>query len=312
MVAIETERLILRGWRESDADDLFRYASDGRVSEMALWPRHTSVEMSHEVIRQFFIPNENSFAMELRRTGEVIGCIGLVPGGDEYYKTRRREREVGYWIGHCHWNKGFTSEALDAFLSVYCTKHLKLDSVLLTTDARNKGAQRVAEKCGFAQFDRYEFDGIDSLAYRRELTDIKIRKCDKADYPALVDVWERSVRATHTFLTDEAINEIKAELAPCYFPNVDLHVITLDGVISGFVGLVKDKIEMLFIDDDRRGCGLGTQLINHAVNLGARLVDVNEQNPHAFEFYKSRGFHVVSRDELDEAGRPYPILHLSL
>lgn len=145
-----------------------------------------------------------------------------------------------------------------------------------------------------------------------KMTDIKIRKCDKADYPALVNVWERSVRATHTFLTDEAINEIKAELAPCYFPNVDLHVITLDGVISGFVGLVKDKIEMLFIDDDRRGRGLGTQLINHAVNLGARLVDVNEQNPQAFEFYKSRGFHVVSRDEFDDAGRPYPILHLSL
>lgn len=127
-----------------------------------------------------------------------------------------------------------------------------------------------------------------------------------------MDVWERSVRATHTFLTDEAINGIKAELAPCYFPNVDLHVITLDGVSSGFVGLVKDKIEMLFIDEDRRGCGVGTQLINHAVNLGARLVDVNEQNPQAFDFYKSRGFHVVSRDELDEAGRPYPILHLSL
>ncbi len=139
-----------------------------------------------------------------------------------------------------------------------------------------------------------------------------IRVCDKADYPALVDVWERSVRATHTFLSDEAINEIKAELAPCHFPNVNLYVITLDGVISGFVGLVKDKIEMLFIDDDRRGRGLGTQLINHAVNLGARLDDVNEQNPKAFEFYKAKGFHVVSRDELDEAGRPYPILHLSL
>lgn len=63
MVVIETERLILRRWRESDADGLFRYASDGRVSEMALWPRHTSVEMSREVIRQFFIPDENSFAM---------------------------------------------------------------------------------------------------------------------------------------------------------------------------------------------------------------------------------------------------------
>lgn len=124
------------------------------------------------------------------------------------------------------------------------------------------------------------------------------------------------MRAGYDPVSTESIESGKVEAQSCLptrlFPNVDLHVITLDGVSSGFVGLVKDKIEMLFIDEDRRGCGLGTQLINHAVNLGARLVDVNEQNPQAFGFYKSRGFHVVSRDELDEAGRPYPILHLSL
>ncbi len=142
MVEFETARLILRRWRESDADDLFRYASDGRVSEMALWPRHTSLEMSREVIHQFFIPNEDSFAMELRRTGEVIGCIGLVPCGDEHYNARHREREVGYWIGHFYWNKGLTTEALEVFLSVYCKTHLKLDSVLLTTDVRNKRGWR--------------------------------------------------------------------------------------------------------------------------------------------------------------------------
>lgn len=48
-----TERLILRHWREDDAEALYKYASDPRVSEMALWPRHTSVEMSRDVIRDF-------------------------------------------------------------------------------------------------------------------------------------------------------------------------------------------------------------------------------------------------------------------
>ena len=38
---IETERLILRPWQESDADALYKYASDSRVSELALWPTHT-------------------------------------------------------------------------------------------------------------------------------------------------------------------------------------------------------------------------------------------------------------------------------
>ena len=82
---METERLILRPWSMDDVDCLYKYASDGRVSELALWPRHTSVEMSHEVIEKIFIPNRDSFAMVLKTTGEPIGCIGLVPEGEEHH-----------------------------------------------------------------------------------------------------------------------------------------------------------------------------------------------------------------------------------
>ena len=54
---IETERLVLRHWRVKDASALYKYASDNRVSELALWPTHTSVKMSHEVIEKVFMPN---------------------------------------------------------------------------------------------------------------------------------------------------------------------------------------------------------------------------------------------------------------
>ena len=162
---IETERLTLRRWREGDAGDLFRYASDERVSEMALWPCHTSVDMSLEVIRRFFIPNEETYAVVLKQTGEVIGCIGLVPEGEGHYPAIPGEREVGYWIGYPYWGMGLASEALRSLVS-YWMNGLGLNSLLLTTDARNIGSQRVAEKCGFVKFDRYDFEGIDSLAYR--------------------------------------------------------------------------------------------------------------------------------------------------
>lgn len=165
---IETERLTIRHWRESDADDLFRYASDVRVSEMALWPAHSSVEMSRDVIRRVFIPNKNSFAMVLKLTGEAIGCIGLVPAGEEHYTPCENEREVGYWIGYPHWGKGLTSEALKSFVH-YCKHDLGLQSLLLTTDSRNVGSRMVARKCGFVQFDRYDFEGTDSVAYRLKL-----------------------------------------------------------------------------------------------------------------------------------------------
>lgn len=162
---IHTEHLVLRAWQEEDAADLYRYASDSRVSEMALWPRHTSVEMSRTVITDFFMTDPYIFAIVLKSTGEAIGCIGLVPSGEEHYPALEDEREVGYWIGYPHWGKGFTTEALESFI-VFCNNSLSLRSLLITTDIRNKASQRVAEKCGFDFIEDYRSENIDSKAYR--------------------------------------------------------------------------------------------------------------------------------------------------
>lgn len=141
---------------------------------------------------------------------------------------------------------------------------------------------------------------------------MEIVRCNEKDYETLAGIWERSVMATHDFLKEEDFNEIKAALIPYYFPNVDLYAIADNGWYSGFIGLSLTSIEMLFIDSDRRGQGYGSALIEFAKQRGATKVDVNEQNPSALNFYKARGFRVISRDETDETGRPYPILHLSL
>lgn len=165
VASLETKRLLLRQWRQDDAEALYKYASDGRVSEMALWPRHTSVDMSRQVIQDFFQPNPYTFAMVLKETDEPIGCIGLVPRGEEHYKPLDNEREVGYWIGHPYWGKGLTTEAL-TLLTVFCRATLHLDSLLITTDANNTASQRVAEKCGFMSIEDYDNDGTPSKAFR--------------------------------------------------------------------------------------------------------------------------------------------------
>ena len=162
---METDRLVLRRWRIDDDKSLYKYASDERVSELALWPRHTSVEMSREVIEKIFIPNPQLFAMVLRATNEPIGCIGLIPEGTEHYATQPGRREIGYWIGYPYWGKGLTTEALGRFIE-YCRNKLQLKSLLITNDVRNVASQRVAEKCGFEFIEDYEFDGIPSKAYR--------------------------------------------------------------------------------------------------------------------------------------------------
>lgn len=137
------------------------------------------------------------------------------------------------------------------------------------------------------------------------------RAAGTAEYPVLIEIWERSVRATHDFLTEETICEIKKALPSEYLPNVDLFVIEGNGNPTGFIGLCEDTIEMLFIDSAQRGRGFGSALIEFAVKHGARRVDVNEQNTGAFEFYRAKGFRLIGRDATDEAGRPYPLLHLA-
>ncbi|MBD5354442.1 MAG: GNAT family N-acetyltransferase [Bacteroides sp.] len=168
MQAIGTDRLLLRHWREDDAEALFKYASDPRVSELAMWPCHTSVEMSREVIREVFMPNPYSYAMILKETGEAIGCMGLVPAGSEHYKPLEGEMEVGYWVGHPYWNKGLTSEALNGFIG-YCRDVLHLGSLLITTDDSNKASQRVAVKCGFSPIATYDYGSTPSRAFRLPL-----------------------------------------------------------------------------------------------------------------------------------------------
>lgn len=142
--------------------------------------------------------------------------------------------------------------------------------------------------------------------------DMVIVECGEGEYGALAQIWERSVRATHGFLTEEAIREIGREIVPVYFPAVRLFAALERGRHVAFIGLSGDKIEMLFVDSDRLGAGLGSALVKFAMERGATCVDVNEQNGQALGFYLSKGFRVVGRDEADDAGRPYPVLHLSL
>ncbi len=131
------------------------------------------------------------------------------------------------------------------------------------------------------------------------------------EYPEVMQVWEASVRATHHFLKEKDIVLFR-ELIPSYFGAVQLFAVRDTGYrILGFLGTSEDTIEMLFIHPDARGKGIGSTLLDYAVNkLHLQKVDVNEQNEQAFGFYTCKGFTVASRSEQDGTGKPYPILHL--
>lgn len=135
----------------------------------------------------------------------------------------------------------------------------------------------------------------------------------KSDYPELINVWERSVRATHHFLSESDMMRYKELIFNEYFDQVDLYCLKSDGCITGFIGLDGEMIQMLFIDGQDRGKGGGRQLIEFAINeKNSRKVEVNEQNEQAVGFYQHLGFEIIERSENDAAGKPYPILTMEL
>ena len=136
----------------------------------------------------------------------------------------------------------------------------------------------------------------------------------QSDYPELARIWEDSVRATHDFLPSSYISMLKSMVLNQYLDAVML-ICSKDTRqrITGFAGIAAGKVEMLFIDPEHRGQGLGKLLLTHAIeHFHADELDVNEQNPQALGFYFKQGFEVIGRSEVDGMGQPYPLLHMRM
>lgn len=283
---IETKRLCIRPWNEDDAEALYKYACDAKVSKMALWPRYTSVEMSRQVIRSFFMTNEHTFAIALKETDEAIGCIGLVPEGDEHYRPLPNEREVDYWIGYPYRGKGLTSEALKALIE-FCGKNLRLSFLLITIDAANEASQRVAEKCGFTHFDDYDNDGTPSRAFRLKLSSLAIREVDddKRKFMDLLLIGDESEDMIMKYLD-------RGSLFICSIGNKDVAVIVSVDNDDGSV-----EIKNLAVDAAYRRRGIGRKMLEYVekLNPDKKIILGTGETPSTLRFYQSCGYHYTHR-----------------
>ena len=143
----------------------------------------------------------------------------------------------------------------------------------------------------------------------------EVKQPDRAPrLPALLQVWEASVRATHHFLSDAEVKQIR-EYVPQALTGVT-HLFVAEsktGVPVAFMGTEDGRLEMLFLSPDERGKGLGRQLLEYGIReQGVREVTVNEQNPQAVGFYEHMGFETYQRTDHDEEGNPYPLLYMKL
>lgn len=160
-LVLETERLFLRRWKDSDAQILFKYASSQEVGPPAGWKPHESVEESLEIIRTVFAAPE-TYALVLKETGEPVGSIGLM-FNDSVHSAEMSDSdaEIGYWIGVPYWGHGLVPEAVMCLLK-RGFEALGLEAVWCGWYEGNTKSQRVAEKCGFRFHHRVE-GGISPL-----------------------------------------------------------------------------------------------------------------------------------------------------
>ena len=171
---IVTERLLLRRWKPSDAEALYKYACDPEVGPHAGWPPHKNVEESKMIIRELFT-NDYTWAVILKETNEPIGCMGYYPFGKSNIEIGENDAEVGYWIGKPHWNKGYCTEALQAMIH-YCYEKKNFQTIWADFFIDNPASGRVMEKCGFTDTSKENYC---SNLYHGEDRPVHIMKLEK-------------------------------------------------------------------------------------------------------------------------------------
>ena len=171
---IVTERLLLRRWKPSDAEALYKYACDPEVGPHAGWPPHKNVEESKMIIRELFT-NDYTWAVILKETNEPIGCMGYYPFGKSNIEIGENDAEVGYWIGKPHWNKGYCTEALQAMIH-YCYEKKNFQTIWADFFIDNPASGRVKEKCGFTDTSKENYC---SNLYHGEDRPVHIMKLEK-------------------------------------------------------------------------------------------------------------------------------------
>lgn len=175
-VLLETDRLILRKFKYSDAEYMFKnWGSDPKVSKFLSWPTHSDVNVSQKIINNWIEEYNNNiynWAIELKSIHEAIGAISIVE-----LDQASEACEIGYCISSRYWNEGFTSEAFKAVID-YLFKEIHINRIVAKHDIDNPASGKVMKKCGLT------YEGT-----LREAKKIKGKLVNLAVYSLLKNEW---------------------------------------------------------------------------------------------------------------------------
>ena len=153
---LETDRLILRRWAETDAESLYEYAKDPAVGPIAGWPPHKSIDASLEIIRNVFT-GEQCYAICEKENGKAIGAIELKLKGHTDMTDREDECELGYWLDKKYVGKGYMTECANAIIQ-FAKNELNMKSINAFVITEHKRSILLLERLGFVRMQLLEND----------------------------------------------------------------------------------------------------------------------------------------------------------
>ncbi len=153
MDLLETQRLILREMRQSDADRIHRYANDQSINRYLIFGDLASQDGARKYVQKAMASAATNIKSERRLQYklailvkpeiDLIGSCWL-----DITDTTHQRASIGYFIDYSFWGRGYATEAVQALLK-YGFETLHLHRIEATCDADHQATRRVLEKAGF-------------------------------------------------------------------------------------------------------------------------------------------------------------------
>ncbi|MBW3622001.1 MAG: GNAT family N-acetyltransferase [Armatimonadetes bacterium] len=163
---LDGEALWLRWPRLSDAEAVFAYAGDKRVSTFMDWRPHKDLDESRRFLQLLEqnrgMGREIAFGIIERESDRLVGICSLIAQRDPAVA------EMGYALQYNVWGKGYMSEAVQ-LVSQWAFRPLHLLTIYADVHPNNRASQRVLEKAGYARMPESvprTIKGVNSLHYR--------------------------------------------------------------------------------------------------------------------------------------------------
>lgn len=307
---METGRLILRPWKETDAESLYEYAKDPAVGPVAGWPVHTSVDNSREIIQNVLSADE-TYAVCLKEDNIAIGSIGLLIGEKSNIGLPDTEGEIGYWIGVPFWGRGLIPEAVRELIR-HAFVDLRLQSLWCGYFEGNEKSKRAQEKCGFTYhhtekdihwklMNDIRTEHITRLTRQEWKRRMEVRTLMEDEIPAaLALAW----KVFSEYESPDYAPEGTLEFKKCMNDEKYLEGIRYYGAFDaerliGIVGIRTDRrhICFFFVDGGYHRQGIGTRLFEAVkADYTGQKITLNS-SPYGLPFYHALGFEDTDKEQ---------------